>query len=69
MNFKLRVFVFESLFLVVTAYLMSSVSLPNCYVGFDILGKLDITQYVCSGDFVRVCLVWCQLHANRESIT
>ena len=69
MNLKFLVFVFESLFIVATACLMSSVSPPNCYVGFDILGKLDITQYVCSGDFVLVCLVWCQLHANRGTIT
>ena len=66
---KFLVFVFESLFIAAAACLMSSVSPPNCYVGFDILGKLDITQYVCSGEFVRVCLVWCQLHANRGTIT
>ena len=69
MNLKLLVFMFESLFLVSAACLMSSVSLPNCYVGFDILGKLDITQYVCSGDFVRVCLVRCQLHARHGPMT
>lgn len=69
MNLKFLVFVFESLFLVSAACLMSSVSPPNCYVGFDILGKLDITQYVCSGDFLRVCLVRCQLHVGRGTIT
>ena len=69
MNLKLLVFVFESLFIVATACLMSSVSTPKYYVGFDILGKLDITQYVCSGDFVCVCVVWCQLHAGCGPIT
>ena len=69
MNLRLLVFVFESLFLVTTSCIMSAVSTPNSFVVFDILSKLDITQYVCSGDFLRVCLVRCQLHVGRGTIT